>query len=428
MKRRLFLQTYVALLGIVMLFAALAAAGWWLTHDAGWSAELRRSAGALLAEALPPPDASRADTDAALARLNQGADGRVSIFGAQGQLLGSLGPPLPAPQRFPSDWRTRRLSIVSVPLPDGRTALYLPNRMPGHTPAVGFLAVLALLALAVAVVAYPLARGLTGRIERLQAKVEALGAGDLSIRVPVEGKDEVAALAHSFNRAAERIEALVEAQRDALAAASHELRSPLARVRVAVELLAEHGDPALRTGVERDIAELNDLIEEILLASRLASLEPPLRTERIDLHALVAEEAARADAAFSGAPATVKGHRRLLVRLVRNLLDNASRHAPGSPVLVELEQRDGFATLRVSDRGPGVPEAERERVFEPFYRRRSGRAVEPVLVERPSAAEGAGLGLSLVRQIARRHGGEVVCLPRKGGGACFEARFQVARS
>lgn len=429
MRRRLFLQSYAALVGIVVLFAAFAALTWWLTHNERPGTELRRTVGALLAEALPPPGASRARTEAALTRLGLHVDGRISVFGPEGRLLGSLGPPLPSPEESPSGWRTRQRGIYSVNLPDGRAVLYLPDRAPGHTPTVGFLAALALLALAVAFGAYPLARRLAGRLERLQKRVEALGAGDLSARVKVDGKDEVAALAHSFNRAAERIEALVEAQRDTLAAASHELRSPLARIRVAVELLAENGDPALLTRVERDIAELDDLIEEILLASRLAGLEAPLRPERIDLQALAAEEAARAGASFSGVPATVEGESRLLVRLARNLLDNAACHAAGSPVLVELEQRGGCAVLRVSDRGPGIPEAERERIFEPFYRRADGRAAAgPRVGEDPNDRRGAGLGLSLVRGIARRHGGEAICLPRDGGGACFEASLPMART
>ena len=116
----------------------------------------------------------------------------------------------------------------------------------------------------------------------------------------------------------------------------------------------------------------------------------------------------------------MEGEGRLLARLVRNLLDNAARHAPGSPALVEVEVHGGRAVLRVSDRGPGVLEAERERIFEPFYRRpgtptdKDGR--DP---------KGVGLGLSLVRQIARRHGGEATCQPRHGGGASFEVSLPV---
>ena len=426
MRRRLFLRTYLGLLGLVALFAALVAVGWWLTHDEPPGAELRRGVAALLGEALPPLGTPRARTDAILARLGRNVDGRISVFGSEGQLLGSLGAPLPTPERMTSDRRMRRSGIFSFSLPDGRTVLFLQNRQPGHTPTVGFLAAIVLLALAVAIVAYPLARGLTGRLERLRMQVEALGADDLAARIEFDGTDEVAALARSFNRAADRIEALVEAQRDTLAAASHELRSPLARIRVAVEMLAENGTPALQARVERDIAELDDLIEEILLASRLASLERPERTERVDLQALAAEEAARAGAEFAGEPTAVEGEGRLLARMIRNLLDNAARHAAGSPILVELEQTEGRAILRVSDRGPGIPDSERERVFEPFYRRRSGRAAGPDPVERPNTERGAGLGLSLVRRIARRHGGEAVCLPRPGGGACFEICLAMA--
>ena len=414
MRRRLFLQVYLALLGIVVLFGVLAAMGWWLTHDESPRAELRRSLGALF-EALPPPGAPRAEVEATLARMGQDLDARISVFGAGGRLLGSLGQPLPAPEERPADWRARRGEAFALPLPDGRLVLVRPDRDLPHTPAIGFLAALALLALAVAIGAYPLARRLARRLERLQTRVEALGAGDLATRVEVEGKDEIAALARSFNRAAERIQTLVEAQRDTLAAASHELRSPLARIRMAVELLAENEDPTLRGRIERDVEELDELIEEILLASRLNTLERPRHLERIDLQALAAEEAARAGADFAGDPATVKGEGRLLARLIRNLLDNASRHAPGSPALVELAVHDGRALLRVSDRGPGVPEAEREKIFEPFYRRPAEAADQDESDDRS-----VGLGLSLVRQIARRHGGEAACLPRDGGGACFE--------
>ena len=415
MRRRLFLQVYLTLLGIIVLFGVFAAVGWWLTHDDAPDADLRRGLGALLTEALPPADSPRAEIDAALARMGRDLDARITVLGPEGELLGSLGQPLPAPEERPSGWRTGKGRAFTLPLPDGRLVLVRPDRDPRHTPAIGFLAALALLALAVAIGAWPLARRLARRLERLQSRVEALGAGDLAARVEVEGKDEIAALARSFNRAAERIQALVEAQRDTLAAASHELRSPLARIRMAVELLAENGDPALRARIERDVEELDALIEEILLASRLGSLERPVHLERIDLQALAAEEAARAGAEFAGGPATVDGEGRLLARLIRNLLENAARHAPGSPALVELEARDGQVVLRVCDRGPGVPEAEREAIFEPFYRR-PGRRAESSDDERG----GVGLGLSLVRRIARRHGGEALCLPRPGGGACFE--------
>jgi signal transduction histidine kinase len=258
-------------------------------------------------------------------------------------------------------------------------------------------------------------RRLTRRVERLRAQVEALGAGDLAARVEVRGRDEIAALAQSFNRAAERIERLVQAQRGALASASHELRSPLARIRVAIELLGGAEGAELRERVARDIAELDALIGELLLASRLDALEPGSaldRREPVDLLGLAAEEAARSGADVGGDPATLVGDPALLRRLIRNLLENARRHAAGAEVELEVSKLGpGAARVRVSDRGPGVPDSERERIFAPFYRP-------------PGASESKdgsfGLGLALVRQIARHHGGDARCRAREGGGTIFE--------
>ncbi len=212
------------------------------------------------------------------------------------------------------------------------------------------------------------------------------------MRVKEEGRDEVARLAASFNRAAARIEELVAAQKTLLANASHELRTPLARIRMAVELMKSGADPRRKRELERDIAELDALIDEILLASRLDAPDQHT-TEEIDLLALAAEEVARYDAAeLDGVPVTVRGDARLLRRLIRNLLENARRHG-APPIKVSLRTAGGTATLQVCDAGPGIPAPEREKVFEPFHR---------------------GLGLSIVRRIARRHGGDVRCT-----GNCF---------
>jgi signal transduction histidine kinase len=146
---------------------------------------------------------------------------------------------------------------------------------------------------------------------------------------------------------------------------------------------------------------------------------PSERSEEVDLLALVAEEAARTQASVSGEAVRVHGDARMLRRLVRNLLENARRHAAGSAVEASVAAAPGGgARLRVEDRGPGVAEVERERIFERFYR--------------PAGAgsDGFGLGLALVRQIARHHGGDARCLARDGGGSCFEvelARDGVAR-
>lgn len=274
--------------------------------------------------------------------------------------------------------------------------------------AMGFAVMLLMIALVVAAGAYPVVRRLTGRLERLQRSVEAWGEGQLGVRVAVEGEDEVARLAASFNDSAARIEALVGAQKSLLANASHELRSPLARIRLAAELMADQATPAIRAELRCNVAELDQLIDEVLLASRLDAVATGTAClEELDLTGLVAEECARVGATLDAGVHSVMGDPKLLRRMVRNLLENAVRYGAGSAVQVRLGAAgSGLLRLDVCDGGPGVPEAERERIFEPFYR----------IAGASEAAGGVGLGLSLVRQIARHHGGEVECMPGGAGG------------
>jgi signal transduction histidine kinase len=294
-------------------------------------------------------------------------------------------------------------------LPDGRWVV--AKRLHGSDGGFGWVVALILFAATLAVGAYPVVRSITGRLERLRTRVDELGAGDLSVRVKVEGRDEVAALARSFNDAARRLEKLVNAQSQMLASASHELRSPLARMRLAIELLRTDNTPQLRDRLNKDIAELDELIGEILLASRLDALEQIQRSETVDLLALLAEEASRTGAIISGTAENVSGDPRLLRKLLRNLLENARRYSNSGEVRASvLRNEHDVVLLTVEDRGPGVPEDERERIFEPFYRARGTR----------ETSEGVGLGLALVRQIVEHHGGSVRCLARDGGGTRFE--------
>jgi len=216
-------------------------------------------------------------------------------------------------------------------------------------------------------------------------------------------------LAESFNRSAQRIEELVAAHRLLLANCSHELRTPLARISVAAALLGDSADARTREELKRDIAELDHLIEEILLSSRLEAVKGLEHNEPVDLLALAAEEAAHYDTEAIGQLVTVSGDRLLLRRLIRNLLENARRYAGDGPIDVSVANDAGRAVLEVRDHGPGIPEDERERIFEPFYR----------LIATRESGRGSGLGLALVREIARRHGGEAVCLAADGGGSRF---------
>jgi signal transduction histidine kinase len=415
--RKLYLQLYLTVVASLVVFAIAAGWLWRVLVEVAPPRETYALAAEIAQGALPPADAPREAQQAALERLSARGRVNIALFAPDGTEIAHVGPELPGWRRggpgSRSPWRRGR--VWTLELPDGRWLAARPPRREYRSFApLGVVATFGLLALAVAVGAYPVVRRATRRLERLKTSVDALGAGDLATRVPVEGRDEVAALAASFNRSAERIEGLVGAHKGLLANASHELRSPLARIRMAVEMLEAGARPELRAGLERDIAELDALVDEILLASRLDSVAALEAREEVDLLALAAEECARVDAALDGKPATVQGDPRLLRRAIRNLLENARRYGNGTPVEVTVGTRaGGGAVLRVRDRGPGVPDTERERIFEPFYR----------LAGAAERAGGVGLGLALVRQIARKHGGEARCVPREGGGSSFEVEL-----
>ncbi len=366
------------------------------------------------------------------------------VLNAQGDVLASTtraGPgaplvfevPLPGGQTLPlqvqrSGERPRATGMQGMPGmlhtgpgPEGRLPPHLRKDMPWWAKPSGFFWLLGLIGLAVALGLYPVVRRLTQRLEGLQRGVQRWGEGDLSVRVPVQGDDEVADLSERFNAAAERIEGLMASQKSLLANASHELRSPLARIRMGLELMNGPADAdALarnRAEILRNMAELDQLIDEILLASRLDAKEADIGTvESVDLVGLCAEECARVGARFDVpeglAQIEVPGVSKLLRRMVRNLLENARRYGASvqtDEVVLRLQTRPEGVVLSVSDRGPGVPEAWRQRIFEPFFRL-------------PGASEhvgGVGLGLSLVKSIAERHGGSVECLAQSGGGAVF---------
>jgi signal transduction histidine kinase len=406
--RHLYFRIYLALLASLAVFVLVAGVLWRTLADAGPASQASELSAALAQNVLPRADAPLALQQAALERLLGGMRADVALYSAARAPLARVGAAVPAPEEgkersgWIRDWGAP--PAWALRLGDGR---WLVARVPhgrGH-PALGLLLALALIALAVGVGAYPLARRLTSRLERLQAGVELLGAGKLSARVKVEGADEVAQLAQSFNRAAARIEDLVGAHKTLLANASHELRTPLARIRMAVELIGEAAGRERRVGLEQDVAELDALVDEILLASRLEALGKPETQEEVDLLALAAEECARyEEAMLDGDSAVVRGDPRLLRRMIRNLLENAHRHG-APPVEVRVARARGEVELRVCDAGAGVSEAERERVFESFHRASGARL-----------GTGSGLGLALVRAIARQHGGEARC---SGAGNCF---------
>lgn len=392
----LYVRIWLAVVATVVVLAFLVGAAWQLSTDPPQlpirEVLIHNKAGELIGKAQTKPDR----------KLGEGLEFDVQMLDGQNLHL-----VLPRPKRPPSNSWTRA--------------------------PFGFGWMLGLVALAVALGTYPIVRRLTQRLEGLQRGVERWGDGDLSARVTVQGSDEVAFLAERFNHAAERIETLMDTQKSLLvshksllANASHELRSPLARIRMGLELMGDGAGSAQRAEISRSINELDQLIDEILLASRLDARQTDAEPfEMLDLTGLAAEECARVQAELGTAAQThsltVQGSPRLLRRLIRNLLENARRYGTGE-ISLELSQ-SGMGTresvvIRVNDRGPGVPANQRERIFEPFYRL-------------PGASEregGVGLGLALVKSIAERHGGTVRCEDRPGGGASFVVELPVDRA
>ena len=442
--KSLYLRIYATVVVLLLLFAALS--GWLfqrqIEHERGRAETMlteRMSAWAeLIQRSLPGTDAAPENQAMALREWSQRLRLPLALDGGSGERIGA------------SESFLRRQADgvrgVAVRLDDGRTLWVMrpgpmraqgqgprpgraeganPGESPGGLPplpfvppawqrGIGLVAVLVILFVAVALGAYPVVRRLTRRLEALKGGVEQFGAGQLSHRVAVTGNDEVAAVAASFNVAAARVEALVQSHQSLLANASHELRSPLARMKMAVSLLDDASPPQrerLKREIDTNVAELDALVEEVLLASRLDARADLARPEHIDLLALAVEEAARVSAAVEGRGATVLGDERLLRRAMRNLFENARRYGGGGEISVSIDDAtpDGLVRLRVCDRGPGVPETMRERIFEPFFR----------LPGHAEQAGGVGLGLSLVKQIAERHGGRVRCEARAGGGSCF---------
>jgi len=417
--RRLHLQFYFSILITIGVFLCAVGAFWHLStppHSDVWGVE----GASELARLLLPPDGDRARDERVLNTLSRQFDSDVTLFDAAGQpsvIVGSA-PVLP-PAAFPktSGWNFSRGPQWVLRLDDGRALLVRPRHFPRHGPGVTL--VLLAIGLAFALGAYPIARRLTRRLERLQRGVEQLGAGNLGTRVAIEGRDEVAALARSFNESAARVETLIETQKRLLANCSHELRTPLARIRMAIERMTTNPSAALRDELARSIAELDALIDELLLMSRLNALQSPERAEPVDLLALAAEEAAFFNLTAIGGSVIVHGDARLLRRMLRNLLANAAQYAGGA-TRVEVSAETGGARLVIEDRGPGISAAERERIFEPFFRSAAAGS--------EAAPSGTGLGLSIVRQVARAHGGDVQQSNLDGGGSRFVVMLPAPRA
>ncbi|MGB8404989.1 MAG: ATP-binding protein [Mycobacterium sp.] len=277
---------------------------------------------------------------------------------------------------------------------------------------------------AAALVSYWLMKRSLRSVEAIRVRVSDISTTDLSERVPVPPhRDEISALASTMNEMLSRIEAGHTAQRRFVGDASHELRSPLAAIISALEVGKEHPellDSELTTGaLIPEAYRMQALVEDLLLLARADERGLTLRAEDIDLDVLAEDEIARLRRESAHTvradllPTRMVGNTGAMTRVLRNLLDNADRHAR-SMVEVSVRGLDGTAELLVSDDGPGIPAADRDRVFDRFVRLDSARS---------RSGGGTGLGLSIVAEIVSAHGGSVVIGERAGGGTEVRVRL-----
>ncbi len=419
LRRRLYLQIYGTIIASLITVVALTAILWSTFVRDRFDHDVFETIGRLAALNLPAANASGPEQHSAVRRLARDLEIDIALFDRNLDRIAASDPGIVLPRRFDGGkggFRNPRGHAWTLRLPDGRWLVADLRRRGGRRPLLGLALLLASVALGVGVVAYPFVRRLTGRIERLQAGVQRIGAGELSARVEVEGRDEVAQLAGSFNDAADKIENLVGAHRLLLANASHELRTPLSRIRLGVEMLENDPGPARVATLREDIAELDELIDEILLMSRLDARSSSDLSQPIDPLALVAEECSRyADCEATGAAPEMIGDPRLLHRMVRNLLENAANYGR-PPVVANVAAADGYVILTVSDTGSGIPEGLQDKVFQPFYR-----------IPGHQNVKGYGLGLSLVRQIAEAHGGTASIVPKSEATSAIRVTLPMNR-
>jgi signal transduction histidine kinase len=428
--RRLYSRIFLHFVGVLVVASvatfAVFTAGWRVDFVRNWALRYTRHVASVLGERWDDAGAR----ERLVRHIWQDLDIDVTVRDADGRVLASGGPELPRRAEAEAacvgakhEW-TCAAPIVDAAGRARGTVETAPMRR-FHPPPlwkpivmVGFL--LTLLGLGTA----PLARRISRPVERLTEGSRRLAGGDLSYRVPQprhwrrwRRADQLTELTRAWNEMAERVEGLVRGHKELLANVSHELRSPLARLRVALELMPRQAASQARLEqMEADLGELDALIETLLTSSRLEASGLPTELGRVDVAALFAQlvERARRDPltagqelrARPGEALALTADGALLLRALWNLIENAAKYG-APPITLAAEARGGDVVFSVRDEGPGIPAAERERVFTPFYR--AGGA---------APRRGFGLGLTLARRIAEVHGGTIRIDDGDGGRGC----------
>ena len=325
-------------------------------------------------------------------------------------MLGGSNPsPTPPP---PAD----RMFDLVVTLPDGDRVAFRTFSPRGTPPFPRhFIFELGLLTAMLGIVLYAMTRTITRPLGDLAKAADAVGRGTTIAPLQERGARELKRATRAFNAMQERLNRYLDSRTRVLAAMSHDLRTPITRLRLRVESIE---DEALRTRCVEDLDEMTRMVRGALSIFRGLNDEEP--TVAVDIGALLQELQRRygevnASVAIEGAAASpIPGKPLALKRCLGNLVDNALQY--GEHATISVSESDEQLTIRVLDNGPGIPEAELDRVFEPFYRLESSRN---------RATGGTGLGLSIARDVAQAHGGSLTLANREGGG--LEARLVLPR-
>jgi len=315
-------------------------------------------------------------------------------------------------------WVWFNLPTVEQPLQFGISL----DRIGAHPPVVLLAMVIAVLVLAIST-ALSIALRISRPLAILSSATTTVGKGGNIIIVEDKGPDEIVALARNFNRMSQEVSELLENRTTLLAGISHDLRTPLTRIRLALEINADSIDSAYRSGFESSVGEMEQLLEQAMLLARGIDKKEPLKQR--DLVSLLSTLASQLEAEwllrhpdsesrvlFQADPSLENNliwtlPLQSFLRILRNLVENALRYGSNTPVSIELSIQGGFPLISIMDRGPGIPEKELEAVFRPFYRLEGSRNLE---------TGGSGLGLAIVYQLCQALDWKITHKPRQGGG------------
>ena len=310
---------------------------------------------------------------------------------------------------------------VDIPVDDTTIRMGFERRRVSANPFLVLVLVFAGGVLLALLTSFLVVKRVVGPLARMSSAVQEVGHGRKPPPLSEDGPKELAALARAFNRMSSELQDLSENRTVIVAGISHDLRTPLTRLGLAIELISEGSDPNLIAGIHRDLESMDSLLGQFLQFSEGLG---DVHKEELDLFEVLSSHAADlrregAEVQLHGSgPCPYTADPAALERVLANLLENAAHYGGNAPIEVRLEKVTQAALITIADRGPGIPTDQAEAVFRPFHRLETARS---------SRTGGSGLGLAIARQLAIKHGWTIELLPREGGGTVAKVGLPIAQ-